>query len=68
MVGMGAFREWKTATKRRYNHNVAAVKVANCDGKTVLRAKLAGSFPGSPVMLESGFVLKHGKIVSLEID
>ena len=65
--GLPAIRAWKADTKKKYNHTVAPLEVAHRDGKTVLKAKLTGNFPGSPVTLEFSFVLAHGKIVSLEI-
>ena len=65
--GLAAIREWKAGTKKKYNHTVAPLAVAQRDGKTVLEAKLTGNFPGSPVTLEFSFVLEDEKIVSLEI-
>ena len=65
--GLSAIMEWKADTKKKYNHTVAPLEVADRDGKTVLKAKLTGTFPGSPVTLEFSFVLEDGKIVSLEI-
>jgi hypothetical protein len=61
--GLAAIKEWKAETKRKYNHSVAPLEIAG----TVLKAKLSGNFPGSPVTLEFAFVLEGGKIVSLEI-
>jgi SnoaL-like domain len=66
--GLAAIREWKAETKKKYNHTVAPLAVAHRGGKTVLKAKLTGNFPGSPVTLEFSFVLEGGKIVSLEIN
>jgi hypothetical protein len=65
--GLAAIREWKADTKRKYNHTVAPLDVAHRDGKTILKARLTGNFPGSPVTLEFSFVLENGKIASLEI-
>jgi hypothetical protein len=65
--GLAAIKEWKADTKKKYNHTVAPLAVAHRDGKTVLKAKLTGNFPGSPLTLEFSFLLKDGKIVSLEI-
>ncbi len=65
--GLAAIKEWKIATKKKYNHTVAPLEVAERDGKTALKAKLTGNFPGSPIVVEFSFVLKDGKIVSLEI-
>jgi hypothetical protein len=66
-VGLSAIRQWKAETKKKYNHTVAPLEVTDRDGKTVLKAKLTGNFPGSPVTLEFDFVLANGKISSLEI-
>ena len=60
-------KEWKAETKKKYNHTVFPLQVAERDAKTVLKARLAGNFPGSPVTLEFSFVLNDGKIASLEI-
>jgi SnoaL-like protein len=65
--GLAAIREWKSDTKKKYSHSIAPLAVAHRDGKTVLKAKLTGNFPGSPVTLEFSFVLADGKIASLEI-
>ena len=65
--GLAAIREWMADTKKKYHHIIAPLEVGKRDGRTVLKAKLAGNFPGSPVTLEFSFVLEEGKIVSLEI-
>jgi len=65
--GLAAIKEWKAETKKKYNHTVFPLQVAERDAKTVLKAKLAGNFPGSPVTLELSFMLQGGKIASLEI-
>ncbi len=65
--GLAAIRDWIAATKKKYNHTIAPFEVGHRDGRTVLKAKLTGNFPGSPVTLEFSFALADGKIVSLEI-
>jgi hypothetical protein len=65
--GLAAIKEWKAETKQKYNHTIAPLEVAHRDGKTVLKARLTGNFPGSPLTLEFSFVLSDAKIVSLEI-
>ncbi len=65
--GLAAIKEWKAGTRKKYNHRVAPLEIAQRAGKTVLKAKLNGNFPGSPVTLEFSFVLEDGKIASLEI-
>src|SRR3989475_8356560 len=56
--GLAAIKEWKAETKKKYNHTVAPLEVAHQDGRTILKARLAGDFPGSPVTLEFSFVLE----------
>ena len=65
--GLAAIKKWKADTTKKYNHTVAPLEVAQRDGKTVLKAKLTGNFPGSPVTVHFDFVLEAGKILSLEI-
>ncbi len=65
--GLAAIKEWKAETKKKYKHTVEPLAVARRNGKTVLKARLTGGFPGSPVTLEFSFTLEDGKIVSLEI-
>jgi len=65
--GLAAIKAWKAETRKKYNHSVLPLEVADRDGRTVLKAKLAGNFPGSPATLDFSFVLKDGKIASLQI-
>ena len=65
--GLAAIKEWKAETKKKYNHTIAPLEVTHQDEKTVLKAKLTGNFPGSPVTLEFSFAHESGKIVYLEI-
>jgi hypothetical protein len=65
--GLAAIKEWKAETKKKYNHSVAPLEVAQRGARTILKGKLGGNFPGSPVILEFSFVLEDGKIASLEI-
>ena len=66
-VGLAAIARWRATTKRKYHHSIAPLEVTERHGKTVLKAMVHGNFPGSPVVLDFGFVLINGKIVSLEI-
>jgi hypothetical protein len=55
------------ATKKKYGHTVAPLELAERRGESVLKAQLAGSFPGSPITVNFSFVLARDKIRSLEI-
>jgi hypothetical protein len=65
--GLVAITAWKAETKRKYHHTITPLEVASQQGKTVLKARLAGDFPGSPITLHFDFVLEAGRILSLEI-
>ena len=65
--GLAAIKAWKAERKKQYHHTVTPLAVAQQHGKTVLKAQLTGTFPGSPVTVNFAFVLEAGKILSLEI-
>jgi hypothetical protein len=66
-MGLASIQQWKAETKKKYSHTVEPLQVTHRDGKTILKARLAGNFPGSPVTLNFSFVLQGGRIASLEI-
>ena len=65
--GLAAIKEWKAETKKKYNHTIEPLEAEERDDKTVVKSKLSGNFPGSPVTLEFSFGLKGDKVASLEI-
>jgi SnoaL-like domain len=65
--GVAAIRNWMTSTKKKYGYSIAPLELAERGGQSVLKAKLAGNFPGSPITVNFSFVLAGGKIRSLEI-
>jgi len=60
-------RTGDSARGARYHHTVVPLSVAESDGATVVLARVAGHFPGSPVELQHTFRLDGGQIASLEI-
>ncbi len=65
--GVPAIKEWKEASKRKYQHSVEVIDAAQKDGKTVVRGLVSGNFPGSPIELQFAFTIVGDKIASLEI-
>jgi ketosteroid isomerase-like protein len=65
--GLTAIKRWKAETRKKYQHMVAPLAVAQKDGKTIVTNRLTGNFPGSPIDLEFVFTLDANKIASLEI-
>jgi SnoaL-like domain len=55
--GAAAIGNWMAATKKKYHHTVAPLELAERRGESVLKAQLAGSFPGSPITVNFSFVL-----------
>jgi hypothetical protein len=53
--------------KAKYHHTVEPLAVSHRDGLTVVTARVAGTFPNSPLDLQHVFAVEGGKIASLEI-
>jgi hypothetical protein len=65
--GVAAIKNWMAVTRKKYGHTVAPLELAERSGQSVLKAKLSGNFPLSPITVNFSFVLADGKIRSLEI-
>jgi hypothetical protein len=65
--GVAAIKNWMAATKKKYGHTITPLDLAERGGQSVLKARLTGNFPGSPVTVHFTFVLADGRIRSLEI-
>lgn len=65
--GVAAIKDWMAATKKKYGHTVTPLELAEHGGQSVLKARLVGSFPGSPITVNFNFVLAAGKIRALAI-
>ena len=66
-TGVSAIKTWKADASAKYGYTSEPFAVEEKDGKTVVRSRLAGNFPGSPVNLRYFFELAGDKIASLEI-
>ena len=65
--GLAAIKNWMASTKKKYGHTVAPLELVERGGQSVLKARLTGNFPGSPITVNFSFVLADGKLRSLEI-
>src|SRR3977135_3234688 len=63
--GVAAIKDWMAATKKKYGHTVTPLELAEHGGQSVLKARLAGSFPGRPITGNFNFLLAGGKIGAL---
>ena len=65
--GLATIRQWKTETKKTYQHTIEPLAAIQKDGKTIVTNRLTGNFPGSPIELQFIFKLEGDRIASLEI-
>lgn len=66
-TGLAAIQAWKAASSAKYTYTTQPLSVERDAGWQVVRARVTGNFPGSPVDLRYRFALERGLIASLEI-
>ncbi len=68
IIGVAAIRAWKVETSSKYRITIEPFETRSEVGKTVVVAKVSGTFPGSPANLTYRFGLSvDDRISSLEI-
>lgn len=65
--GRDAIRQWKRETDEKYRYVLHPLDAQTQGDTVILRARLIGEFPGSPVELDHVFRLSSDEITSLEI-
>lgn len=65
--GPAAIRAWWLAAKAKYRHHAEPLDLTAAGGKTVVRARVSGDFPGSPAVLSFTFGLAGDRIRDLRI-
>ena len=65
--GPEEIRAWWQAAKAKYHHTATPLELTEIGGKTVVRARVSGDFPGSPVVLRFTFGLHGVQIRDLSI-
>jgi ketosteroid isomerase-like protein len=65
--GRVAIRGWMEETTRKYRVTATPEDVSKDGGQHIVRALVAGNFPGSPARLTYRFTLAGDRIVRLEI-
>ena len=66
-VGHDAIEAWWSAAKAQYRHSAEPLDSAEDGGRTLVRARVTGDFPGSPADLTFAFRVEDGLITALEI-
>lgn len=66
-TGPVAISAWWAAAKARYHHHAEPVEARHDGDAVTVRARVTGSFPGSPAILTFDFVLAGDLISQLRI-
>jgi len=66
-TGANEIEAFMAAASAKYNATSVPFALERIDGFDVVRAKVTGNFPGSPIDLSYRFRLERGLIASLEI-
>jgi hypothetical protein len=68
IIGADAIRAWKVETSAKYRITIEPLESRSEAGKTIVVAKVSGTFPGSPANLTYRFGLSaDDRVSSLEI-
>ena len=67
-VGTDAIQRWMEQTAAEYSDQSEVLGSTTDGDRTVVTAKVSGTFPGSPIELRYAFTLRDGLITSLAID
>ena len=65
--GKKEIRQWNEMTNTKYKTKYEPLEVTTKGDKITLKAKISGTFPGSPTIIKYHFETKNGKITSLHI-
>lgn len=65
--GLSEIGRWKGATSAKYVYTSVPFACEVRDGITIVKSRITGNFPGSPVDLQFLFRLEGNKVASLEI-
>jgi hypothetical protein len=67
LTGLAAIRAWIEETTHKYRPSVTPIDIDQMDGLSIVKVRVAGTFPGSPIELRYRFRLEGGLIAGLEI-
>lgn len=66
--GLAAIKEWNETASKKYELTLEVVSAVQKAEETVVTAKAAGNFEGSPVAIDFYFQVKSRKITSLRCE
>jgi len=65
--GIAAIKAWHREANAKFRYVVEPLKASVGGPAVVVRARLTGDFPGSPVEMRFNFTVSEDRIVSLEV-
>ena len=65
--GVAAIKAWHREANAKYRYVVEPLEASTSGSAVVVRARVTGDFPGSPVELRFNFTVSEDRIVSLEV-
>ena len=65
--GKKEVRQWNEMTNTKYKTKYEPLEVTTKGDKITLKAKISGTFPGSPAIIKYHFETENSKIISLQI-
>ncbi|MEQ8234047.1 MAG: nuclear transport factor 2 family protein [Gammaproteobacteria bacterium] len=65
--GHRAIACWGSDAAAKYSYTSEALELRRDNGRYIVRSRVAGNFPGSPVELALSFRVHRGKIAALEV-
>ena len=66
-IGPAAIAAWMAGTSARYNDHSELLSYETSTSSVLIRARVSGTFDGSPIELNYGFTLENGLVSGLEI-
>jgi hypothetical protein len=67
LTGSAAIRAWIDDTTRKYHPSVTPLGIEQVDGRSIVKVRVSGTFPGSPIELSYRFKVEGRLIAALEI-
>ena len=66
--GVAQIRDWLVEARAKYQYEIEPLRAVHDNGKYIVTARVAGTFPGSPIEVDHVFALdRHGLVASLKI-
>ena len=67
LTGSAAIRAWIDDTTRKYRPSATPLGIEQTDDRSIVKVRVSGTFPGSPIELSFRFKLEDRLIAALEI-